>query len=125
MIETCYHKDESTQYELFMYGIHKSMIWLLSGVGNKINTYTYAKSNQAYKGALTFEHYPFESSYARPKAQILDLVDQLAKADPSNWGWASKLEFENYYAALPDVSLDHHIVKDMPQIPSTPYKHKH
>ena len=138
MIEACYHKDESTQYELFMYGIHKSMIWLLSGVGNKINQYTYTSGNQmdtngnitshgtqAYKGALTFEHFAFEKSYARPKAQIMDLVDQLSKVDPARWGWASTIEYENYYAALPDVSLDHHIVKDMPATPSTPYTHKH
>jgi hypothetical protein len=123
MIEACYYKDESTQYDLFMYGIHKSMIWLLSGVGNQINQYTYTKGNHAYKGALTFEPYSFEQSFLRPKAQIMNLVDQLAKADPKNWGWAIKSE--NYFPSLPDVGLDHSIVADMPKVPSTPYTHHH
>ncbi|MEN2399073.1 ferritin-like domain-containing protein [Flavobacterium sp. MC2016-06] len=123
MIETCYYKDESTQYDLFMYGIHKSMIWLLSGVGNQINYYTYSKGNQAYKGALTFEPFLFENSSLRPKAQIMNLVDQLAKADPDNWGWAIKSE--NYFPSLPDVGLDHSVVADMPNVPSTPYSHQH
>lgn len=136
MIETCYYKDESTQYDLFMYGIHKSMIWLLSGVGNQIHQYTYTSGNQlddsgnikshgtsAYKGALTFEHFPFEKSFLRPKAQILALVAKLAAADPTNWGWA--IDSENYFPSLPDVGLDHSIVADMPKVPSTPYKHHH
>jgi len=135
MIETCYHKDESTQYDLFMYGIHKSMIWLLSGVGNQINQYTYTKGNQvsngaitahgtqAFKGALTFENFQFEQSFLRPKAQIMALVDQLAAADPTNWGWAT--DSENYFPSLPDVGLDHSIEADMPKVPSTPYKHHH
>lgn len=123
MIETCYYKDESTQYDLFIYGIHKSMIWLLSGVGNQINQYTYTKGNQAYKGALTFEPFSFEQSFLRPKAQIMSLVDQLAKADPVNWGWAIKSE--NYFPALPDVGLDYSIVADMPKVPGTPYTHHH
>ena len=123
MIETCYYKDESTQYDLFMYGIHKSMIWLLSGVGNQINQYTYTKGNHAYKGALTFEPFSFDQSFLRPKAQIMNLVDQLAKADPVNWGWAIKSE--NYFPSLPDVGTDHSIVTDMPKVPGTPYKPHH
>lgn len=123
MIETCYHKDESTQYDLFMFGIHKSMIWLLSGVGNQINGYIYSKGNQAYKGALTFEPFSFENSFLRPKAQIMYLVNQLAEADSANWGWAIKSE--NYFPSLPDVGLDYSIEGDMPKVPSTPYKHHH
>lgn len=123
MIEACYYKDESTQYDLFIFGIHKSMIWLLSGVGNQINQYTYTKGNQAFKGALTFEPFSFEQSFLRPKAQIMSLVDQLAKADPANWGWAIKSE--NYFPSLPDVGLDHSIEADIPKVPSTPYRHNH
>ncbi|MCV9930381.1 ferritin-like protein [Flavobacterium sp. LS1R49] len=125
MIETCYHKDESTQYDLFMYGIHKSMIWLLSGVGNQINQYTYTKGNQAYKGALTFEPFLFEKSFLRPKEQIMNLVNKLATADPTNWGWATNSENENYFPSLPDVGLDYSIVTDMPKVPNTPYRHSH
>lgn len=122
MVETCYYKEESTQYELFMYGIHKSMIWLLSGAGNYINKYTYSIDNQAYNGSLTFEYYPFEKSYARPKAQILELFSELGKVDSywleSNWG-------ENYFPSLPDVGIDHSIIEDVPKVPSTPYTHNH
>jgi hypothetical protein len=121
MIEACYYKDESTQYDLFMFGIHKSMIWLLSGVGNQINAYTYTKNSAAYRGALTFEPFSFQNSFSRPKAQIMSLVEQLAKADPLNWGWATNSE--NYFPSLPDVGLDYSIVGDMPKVPTTPYKH--
>lgn len=123
MIETCYYKDESTQYDLFMYGIHKSMIWLLSEVGNKINKYTYAKDNAAYRGALTFEPYSFEQSSLRPKAQIMNLVDQLVEADP-DWSWATQSKYDSYFPALPDVGLDYSIVADVPKVPSTPYTHQ-
>ena len=119
MVEACYYKDENTQYDLFMFGIHKSMIWLLSGVGNQINSYTYTKGNQAYKGALSFEAYPFEQSYLRPKAQIMELVEELAKADPENWGWGVK--DVNYFPSLPDVGLDHSVIEGIPNVPSTPY----
>ena len=118
LVETCYYKDEDTQYELFMFGIHKSMIWLLSETGNYINTYTYNKDSQAYRGALTFEPYNFQQSYLRPKEQILQILDELAAVDSywANWG-------ENYFPSLPDVGIDHDIVKDMPQVNSTPYRH--
>jgi hypothetical protein len=119
MIETCYYKDEHTQYELFMFGIHKSMIWLLSQIGNHINTYSYSKDNQAHKGALTFEPYDFQQSYLRPKEQILAILDELAQVDSywKDWG-------ENYFPSLPDVAVDHSIIKDIPKVSNTPhYKH--
>lgn len=117
MIETCYYKDDDTQYDLFMFGIHKSMIWLLSETGNHINSYSYNKDNQAYKGALTFEPFSFEQSYLRPKEQILPILHELGQVDSywANWG-------ENYFPSLPDVGLDHDIIKGIPNIPSTPYK---
>jgi len=120
LVETCYYKDEDTQYSLFMFGIHKSMIWLLSETGNHINTYSYNKGNQSYRGALTFEPYDFQKSYLRPKEQILQILDKLAAIDSywADWG-------ENYFPSLPDVGMDHSVVEGIPDVPSTPYSHKH
>jgi hypothetical protein len=119
MIETCYYKDEATQFDVFMYGIHKSMIWLLSGVGNSINAYTYTKEGQTYTAALTFEYFPFENTPGQsPKAQILSLVDQLAVADPGNWGWLTDPKYAGYWPSLPDVGLDHSVAPNIPAIPA-------
>lgn len=120
MVETCYYKKEDTQYALFMFGIHKSMIWLLSEAGNHMNSYSYNKDNQSYRGALTFEPYDFQQSYLRPKEQILQLLDKLAAVDSywADWG-------ENYFPSLPDVGMDHSIVEGIPNVPSTPFTHKH
>ena len=120
MVETCYYKDEDTQYDLFMFGIHKSMIWLLSETGNHINSYVYTKGNDAYKGALTFEPYDFQKSYLRPKEQILAILDELSEVDSywANWG-------ENYFPSLPDVGVDHSVVQGVPNVPSTPYSNSH
>jgi len=117
MIETCYYQEESAQFDIFMYGIHKSMIWLLSGVGNNINKYNYANGGQTYLGSLTFEYFPFENQLSSPKAQIMDLVNKLALADPKNWGWLTKPQYDNYWPSLPDVGLDHSVVPNVPQIP--------
>lgn len=120
MVETCYYKKHDTQYALFMFGIHKSMIWLLSEAGNHMNSYSYNKDNQSYRGALTFEPYDFQKSYLRPKEQILQILDKLAAVDSywADWG-------ENYFPSLPDVGMDHSVVEGIPDVPSTPYSHKH
>ncbi|MEM5567014.1 ferritin-like domain-containing protein [Psychroserpens sp. AS72] len=118
MIETCYYEEEDTQYDLFMFGIHKSMIWLLSETGNHINSYTYTKDNKEYNGALSFEPFSFEKSSLRPKEQILAILDELGKADHywKDWG-------DNYFPSLPDVGTDHSIIKNVPDVPSTPFTH--
>lgn len=118
MVETCYHSDESTQFDLFMYGIHKSMIWLLSGVGNAINAYEYTIGTTTYKGSISWEGYTFAEG-SSPKSQIMNLVDELAAADPDNWGWAINSDYDNYYPALPDVSLDHKVAPGIPKVPAT------
>jgi hypothetical protein len=118
MIEACYYADEDTQFRVFMYGIHKSMIWLLSGVGNAIRGYTYAKGNQKYAGALTFEYFDFASSSLSPKQQILDLTEQLAATDPAVWTWLTQPHNSAYWPSLPDVRLDHRVVPYVPAIPA-------
>lgn len=114
MVETCYYKDEDTQFKVFMYGIHKSMIWLLSDFGNSINAYSYEKDGQTYQGSLTFEYYDFTQSEASPKDQMISMANELAQLDNS-WEWL--LKDQAYLLALPDVSLNHDVAPDVPQIP--------
>jgi hypothetical protein len=114
MVETCYHKDQDTQFKVFMYGIHKSMIWLLSDFGNSINAYTFEKDGNTYAGSLTFEYYDFSQSEESPKQQMITMANELAKLD-SSWEWL--VTDEAYLLALPDVSLDHKVAPDVPHIP--------
>lgn len=116
MVETCYHVDEKTQFAVFMYGIHKSMIWLLSGVGNQINGYSYVKDGETYQGSLTFEGYDFGT--ISPKEQILVLVNQLAAQDPTNWGWTQDESNYSYWQNLPEVFMDHTVTPNVPAIPA-------
>lgn len=122
MVETCYYKDESTQFQVFMYGIHKSMIWLLSDIGNAMRSYTFNASNpsEAFTPSLSFEFYDFSQSSKRPKAQIIDLAAQLAningESSRSNWEWL--YDTEAYLVSLPDVGLDHSVKQDIPAIPA-------
>lgn len=119
MIETCYSADKSTQFKVFMYGIHKSMIWLLSELGNAINGETFTKNGQTYQGALCFEYFDFSKSTERPKAQMIDLANRLIAASGgtnSSWGWL--LTDPAYMNSLPDVGLDHSVTPNVPAIPN-------
>lgn len=116
MVETCYHVDQKTQFAVFMYGIHKSMIWLLSGVGNQINAYSYEKDGETYQGSLTFEGYDFGT--VSPKEQIIDLVNLLAEQDASDWGWTQNPQYYSYWQSLPEVFMDHTVTKNVPAIPA-------
>jgi hypothetical protein len=119
MIEACYSADEDTQFRVFLYGIHKSMIWLLSGIGNGIRSYTYTRGNQTYAGSLTFEYFDFSrANPVSPKQQIMSLVKQLALADPVKWGWLTQPENSAYWPSLPDVRLDHRVVPHVPAVPA-------
>ena len=121
MVETCYYKDESTQFKVFMYGIHKSMIWLLSDFGNAMRNYTFHPSDGSvsYTPSLSFENFDFSQSADRPKAQILSLAAELAnvngESSQKNWNWL--FTNEAYLPSLPDVGLDHSVKKDIPAIP--------
>lgn len=120
LVETCYYKEDDTQYELFMYGVHKSMIWLLSGAGNYMKNYTYSHEGKTYQGALSFEPYDFSKSSQRPKAQILEIWHNLASVD-ENWNTSYGGWTDNYFPSLPDVGLDHSVVKNVPSVAETPY----
>ncbi|MBV1923949.1 MAG: ferritin-like protein [Flavobacteriaceae bacterium] len=108
MIETCYHQEVPTQYEVFMMGIHKSMIWLLSQFGNDMRKQSYYKDSISYAASVTFEYYSFEDNDQSPKAQIIALAEELISAD-SSYAWL--MNDPQYLLALPDVSLDHKVNK--------------
>lgn len=108
MIETCYYQELPTQFEVFMMGIHKSMIWLLSEFGWDMGQQKFTKGGTSFQGSLTFEYYPFEAKKASPKDQIIQLANDLIKTD-SSYGWL--LSDPQYLNALPNVSLDHRVTK--------------
>jgi Ferritin-like len=109
MIETCYHQELPTQFEVFMMGIHKSMIWLLSEFGWDMGGQQFTKSGITYQGSLTFEYYPFEAKPGiRPKAQMIQLAKNLIATD-STYGWL--ISDPQYLMALPDVGLDHQVAR--------------
>jgi hypothetical protein len=118
MIETCYYQKLPSQYEVFMMGIHKSMIWLLSQFGNDMNNTTYVKGKETYEGAVTFEFFKFKNSKTNsPKAQIVvlaqNLIDECFRVDPSKGTYDYDWLFTSpeYLLALPDVLLNHTVNK--------------
>lgn len=118
MIDTCYRSDKSTQFNVFMYGIHKSMIWLLSEFGNKAHSYTFTKNGTTYQGSLGFEYFNFAGTpNMRPKAQVLELATALATLNSGSWGWL--LTMPAYLEALPDVGLDYSVTPNVPTVPSS------
>jgi hypothetical protein len=99
MIEECYRKSGSTQYETFMFGIHKSMIFILNSLCGDIMKLRYKSSEDIeYNAAPTFENYPF-SPLARPKSQLQDLYKAAVAAYPSISYLGDRIN------DLPDVDL--------------------
>jgi hypothetical protein len=109
MVETCYHQDGNIQYEVFMFGVHKTMIWALSSLCNEISGMQFELGGTTYSGAPTFEYYDFKPS-SSPKDQLADLVnalDKLYNDDPhkyKDFSWVL-----DYVKDFPDVSLDHQV----------------
>lgn len=99
MIEECYRKSGSTQYETFMFGIHKSMIFILNSLCGDIMKLTYkTDAGIAYNAAPTFENYPF-SPIARPKNQLQDLYKIAVAVYPAISYLGNRID------DLPDVDL--------------------
>lgn len=76
MTEGCYKKaaGDNTQYEIFMFGIHKSMIFILDALCGEIKAFSYFLNGQTYTAAPTFENYPF-GLMSSPKAQLVALYN--------------------------------------------------
>jgi hypothetical protein len=104
MTEACYYNAGNTQFEIFMFGIHKSMIWVLGSLcGDMMKLkYTTMEGKKAvqYPAGPTFEDYTFSKSTS-PKQQILKLAQKSVDA-----GGKSYIDLIN---VLPDVKLNHQV----------------
>lgn len=99
MTEGCYKKEGNTQYEIFMFGIHKTMIFILNSLCGDIQGLTYETDGKAYIGSATFENYPFGLS-SSPKTQLIALYNKAVALYPT----ISYLQ--QRYLDLPDVPLN-------------------
>jgi hypothetical protein len=101
MTEACYKKEagNNTQYEIFMFGIHKSMIFILDAICGDIKGLSYFLNGQYYSAAPTFENYPF-GLLSSPKAQLIALYNNAAALYPTISYLGQRLQ------DLPDVPLN-------------------
>jgi len=105
MTEACYSAEQNTQYEIFMFGIHKSMMWILGSLCGELPNMNYiGKDGLQYQAAPTVENYVFSAS-SSPKAQIIDLFNIAASAYPN----ISYLKDRIY--DLPNVPLEGYLAK--------------
>jgi hypothetical protein len=82
MIEDCYRQSGNTQWEIFMFGIHKSMIFILNSICGDIMKLTYTHEGSVYTVAPTFENYPFSHS-SSPKTQMIELFNKAVEVFPT------------------------------------------
>ncbi len=102
LTEECYHQDGDTQFEIFMFGIHKGMLWILSSLCGEMTGMQYvAPDGKTYNAAPTFEDYRF-SDACSPKSQIIELYNQAVGA----------------YGGLSYIGQRIH---DLPNVPIQPY----
>lgn len=99
MTEGCYRAEGDTQYEIFMFGIHKSMIFILNSLCGDINKLTYNMNGQTWIASATFENYPF-GLMSSPKAQLLQLYNNALAVYPTISYLAQRFQ------DLPDVPLN-------------------
>ncbi len=100
MSEDCYRKDENTQYEIFMFGIHKSMIWILNNLCQAMTALNYiGPDGKAYVAAATFEEIQF-SADSSPKSQVIAMFNEAADA------YSSIAYLKDRIHDLPDVSIE-------------------
>jgi len=98
MVENCYVQSGNTQYETFMFGIHKSMIFILNSVCGDIMKLTYKHNGHEYVAAPTFEDYPF-GLVSSPKSQLIDLYNAAVAVYPTISYLGQRVQ------DLPDVPL--------------------
>jgi hypothetical protein len=94
MMEACYRNPLPQQSEIFNFGLHKGMVFMLSTLCDYITSLTLPNGDFA---APTFENYEF-SPETSAKAQIIALYNAI----PSNLNPPSSLP--GRFATLPDMS---------------------
>ncbi len=101
MTEACYKKaaGNNTQYEIFMFGIHKSMIFILDAICGDIQGLTYFLNGAYYNAAPTFENYPF-GLMSSPKTQLIELYNTAVALYPTISYLGQRIQ------DLPDVPLN-------------------
>ncbi len=107
MAEGCYRKSGHTQFEIFMFGIHKSMIWLLDNLCGTMSGLSYTDSSgEKQSVAATLEDYDFANS-SSPKSQIIDLAGIAMASSPIvSQTLLSRIK------DLPDVPLEAYLVEN-------------
>ena len=98
MTEGCYQNDGDTQYEIFMFGIHKTMIFILNSLCGDIQGLSYAENGQTFQATATFENYPF-GMMSSPKSQLIELYGEAVALYPTISYLAQRFQ------DLPDVPL--------------------
>lgn len=98
MVEDCYVKSGHTQWETFMFGVHKSMIFILNSICGDIMKLSYkGPDGSTYAVAPTFEDYSF-GLLSSPKSQLIDL-------------------FNTAVAVYPAISYLGQRIQDLPDVP--------
>ena len=98
MTEGCYQNDGDTQYEIFMFGIHKTMIFILNSLCGDIQGLTYTENGKTFQATATFEDYPF-GMMSSPKSQLIELYTEAVALYPTISYLAQRFQ------DLPDVPL--------------------
>jgi hypothetical protein len=99
MSEACYKQDSNTQYQTFMFGIHKSMIFILNSLCGDIAKMTYKVGTDTLNAMPTFENYPF-GLLNSPKSQLIDLYNAALALNPK------ESYLQQRFLDLPDVPLN-------------------
>ena len=84
MTAACYENGGNRQFEIFMMGIHKTMMWIFGQMcESHMATYQYIGADgRSYHAAPTFEDWSFHTE-SSPKQQIVELWRKAYSYDPS------------------------------------------
>lgn len=103
MTEGTYRQSGNIQFEIFMLGIHKTMLWVLSSLCSTMTGISYIGSDGVTRNAApTFENWTF-SADSSPKQQVIALYNQAV-------------------ASYSGISYIGPRIQDLPDVPVAPYQ---